>query len=572
MDEFLNQMNQQNKIEHTKYTQNLWYTTKPAYLHPNTQPQIQNFNQQQLGPYQQQAYIQYQQLVQCQQFPQPVYQPVQQPVQRRQVYITPDEAEEVIISKVVIDPEKKFQIYIGNLPRGVADAEMRDAFRGCGDIKNVHITERGYGFVNFTRKEGAMNALMQHDFIIRGQKVALAGFHQKLQIILRRIPPKALDEIRFQACITKYLHQRHPGLFCFAQIQAAKFGCSAYLHFLSKEDSINAFETLKTTDFTKFAIRELQIVSNLDSAKIVPNEEVERRQASGENPNQDLDSEVLQFLCLRYVEKSGGQPQQQAIQQPVYQQQVQNNYDSQQSMQHAIPVQQAQPQRNNNMNVNATSVYLKMMSMGTNDQQVTQSMIQFGSVTKITMINDKAQHMGMSPCAIVFFGQPEYADAALRSGQVMINGVQVNVTPHVKKMCEMLIILFINNIISPIIDMYDIQQYEIQILIFTFQNCQWLRQRIECRQLVQRIKWVKTHYEVDNKQEVLIQYLLFIVYINTINIFSKLEMVFSQIKNNKFQQIREMDCMHINILYNNCIFTLKTSIRKFSEWCLCPGP
>lgn len=46
---------------------------------------------------------------------------------------------------------------------------MLDAFRGCGDIKNVHIKpEAGFGFVNFTRKEGAMNALMQRDFIIRG--------------------------------------------------------------------------------------------------------------------------------------------------------------------------------------------------------------------------------------------------------------------------------------------------------------------------------------------------------------------------------------------------------------------
>ncbi|CAL5974136.1 RNA_recognition motif-containing protein [Hexamita inflata] len=433
LDEFLNQMNQKNRIERGKYTTNIQYTVKPAFPQPNTQPQIQNFDQQQLRPYQQQTNIQFLQPVQCQQYSQPVYQPVQQPVQRRQVYITPDEAEEVDISKVVIDPEKKFQIYIGNLPRGVADAEMRDAFRGCGDIKNVYITERGYGFVNFTRKEGAMNALMQRDFIIRGQKVALAGFHQKLQIILRRIPPKAQDEIRFQACITKYLHQRHPGLFCFTQIQAAKFGCSAYLHFLSKEDSINAFEILKTTEFTKFAIRELQIVSNPDSAKIVPNEEVERRQASGKNPNQDLDSEVLQFLCLRFVEKSGGQPQQQAIQQPVYQQYVQNNYDSYQPIQHTMHVQLAQPKRNTNTNVNVTSVYLKMMPMGTNDQQVTQSMIQFGSVTRITLINDK-EHMGMNPCAIVFFGQPEYADAAIRSGQVMINGVQVTVTPHVKKM------------------------------------------------------------------------------------------------------------------------------------------
>ncbi|CAL6088472.1 RNA_recognition motif-containing protein [Hexamita inflata] len=443
LDELLNQMNNQKKqIEQAKPKPNIpQQAAKPIFPQQNMQPpmpQMQNFNQPQYQPqfqqYQQQ-YPPYQQPVQYQQFQQPQYQPMQQPAQQRQVYITPEEAGEVDISKIVIDPEKQFQIYIGNLPRGVADAEMLDAFRGCGDIKNVHIKpEAGFGFVNFTRKEGAMNALMQRDFIIRGQKVVLAGFHKKLQIILRRIPPKAQDEIRFQACITKYLHQRHPGLFCFAQIQAAKFGCSAYLHFLSKEDSINAFETLKTTDFTKFAIRELQIVSNPDSAKIVPNEEVERRQASGENPNQDLDSEVLQFLCLRFVEKSGGQPQQQAMQQPVYQQQAQNNYGGyQQPMQHAMPVQQAQPQRNNNMNVNATSVYLKMMPMGTNDQQVTQSMNQFGSVIRVTLINDK-EHMGMNPCAIVFFGQPEYADAALRSGQVMINGVQVNVTPHVKKM------------------------------------------------------------------------------------------------------------------------------------------
>ncbi|CAL5973535.1 RNA_recognition motif-containing protein [Hexamita inflata] len=294
--------------------------------------------------------------------------------------------------EVVINPEQQFQIYIGNLPRGVTDAEILDTFRGCGDIKNVHIKqEAGFGFVNFTRKEGAMNALMQRDFIIRGQKAVLIGFHKQLQIILRRIPPKAQDEIRFQTCVTKYLHQRHPGLFCFVQIKAEHIvGCSAYLHFLFKEDSINAFETLKTTDFTKFAIRELQIVSNPDSAKIVSNEEVERRQAFGETLIQDLDSEVLQFQCLKYSRT-----------QHMYQKSFYCDRYNQ-----SLPRYLYQPE---------FFVYLEMMPMGTNDQQVTQSMNQFGSVTSVTLINDK-EHIGMNPCAIVFFRQPKYADAALRSG------------------------------------------------------------------------------------------------------------------------------------------------------------
>lgn len=103
----------------------------------------------------------------------------------------------------------------------------------------------------------------------------------------------------------------------FSQLQPAKFGFSAYLHFLSKEDSINAFEALKTPEFTGYCCREMQLVPG--TPIVVENAEVDRRSLQSENPNQNLEQEILQFLCLRFVERSGAipsQPAQQQYQQP----------------------------------------------------------------------------------------------------------------------------------------------------------------------------------------------------------------------------------------------------------------
>lgn len=79
---------------------------------------------------------------------------------------------------------------------------------------------------------------------------------------------------------------------------------SAYLHFLSKEDSINAFDALRTDEFTRLAAREFLLVNNIEKMVIITNEEVEKRQQENQVPNQNLETEVLQFLCLRFVDKS----------------------------------------------------------------------------------------------------------------------------------------------------------------------------------------------------------------------------------------------------------------------------
>lgn len=95
------------------------------------------------------------------------------------MYQTPEEAELVDISKIVIDPEKKYQIYVGQLPHGVHEQDVLDAFRPCGEIKNTHlVSDKGICFVNFKTRQGAMNALLHRDFQVRGQKVVLAGFHK----------------------------------------------------------------------------------------------------------------------------------------------------------------------------------------------------------------------------------------------------------------------------------------------------------------------------------------------------------------------------------------------------------
>lgn len=117
---------------------------------------------------------------------------------QQQVYQTPEEAELVDISKIVIDPEKQYQIYVGQLPRGVHEQEVLEAFRPYGEIKNTHlVSDKGICFVNFKTREGAMKALLHRDFYVRGQKAVLAGFHKQLQIILRRLPPSIGDEKSF---------------------------------------------------------------------------------------------------------------------------------------------------------------------------------------------------------------------------------------------------------------------------------------------------------------------------------------------------------------------------------------
>ena len=198
--------------------------------------------------------------------------------QPKMPYQTPEQAGSIDINGVQIEADKQFQIYIGQLPRGSTEQELRETFQVCGEIKNVFLrAEQQFGFVNFLRKEGAMNAMTQRDFVIRGSKLTLAGFHKKLQIILRRIPPKIMDELKFQQCLSRFLNKKHPDLFVYSQLQAAKYGASAYLHFISKEDSINAFEALKSDEFTRYAAKEFSLVNNLDNLILVSNDEVERR-------------------------------------------------------------------------------------------------------------------------------------------------------------------------------------------------------------------------------------------------------------------------------------------------------
>ena len=92
--------------------------------------------------------------------------PVQ--INKTGAYQTPEEAEEIDISKVVIDEEKKWQIYVGKLPNNCTEQELLDNFKCFGEIKNVHlINEKHIGFINFSKKEGAMNALNKRDIYIR---------------------------------------------------------------------------------------------------------------------------------------------------------------------------------------------------------------------------------------------------------------------------------------------------------------------------------------------------------------------------------------------------------------------
>ena len=78
------------------------------------------------------------------------------------------------------------------------------------------------------------------------------------------------------------------------------------------------------------------------------------------------------------------------------------------------------------------SVYLKMMPFKTTQDHIRQGLQSFGSITHVTLINDKEIN-GYNPCAIVYFDLPAAAQAAMSAGQVMINGGQVHVQKHVRK-------------------------------------------------------------------------------------------------------------------------------------------
>ena len=57
------------------------------------------------------------------------------------------------MSKVCIDLDKQFQIFVGNLPLSITNNQLGDAFRCCGEIKGVYVKSAcGFGFVNFHSK------------------------------------------------------------------------------------------------------------------------------------------------------------------------------------------------------------------------------------------------------------------------------------------------------------------------------------------------------------------------------------------------------------------------------------
>lgn len=127
--------------------------------------------------------------------------------------------------------------------------------------------------------------------------------------------------------------------------------------------------------------------------KIIRNEVVAQRTANGDNPNQDLNKEVLQFLCLRYVEKKNSAQQSQQIPMQIqapYQpqqysvpqvQQYQVPYYAQQPSYHAYSqMYQQRSQTGSHGNVQATSVYLKMMPFNTTEQQVRMALGAFGTI------------------------------------------------------------------------------------------------------------------------------------------------------------------------------------------------
>lgn len=93
---------------------------------------------------------------------------------------------------------------------------------------------------------------------------------------------------------------------------------------------------------------------------------------------------------------------------------------------------QQRPQPGSHGNVQATSVYLKMMPFNTTEQQVRMALGTFGTIQHVTMINDK-EAQGFNPCAIVYYNNSQGAECALHEGSVMINNATVKINPHVKK-------------------------------------------------------------------------------------------------------------------------------------------
>ena len=65
-------------------------------------------------------------------------------------------------------------MYVGNLPSGVTEKQLREAFSTCGRIEELHVPEkgeRGFAFVTFAHLAGAKRALEFRGAVFQGRKV-----------------------------------------------------------------------------------------------------------------------------------------------------------------------------------------------------------------------------------------------------------------------------------------------------------------------------------------------------------------------------------------------------------------
>jgi len=61
-------------------------------------------------------------------------------------------------------------VYVGNLTPDVTDAMLRQEFSSFGQIQDVKVNEKGFGFVNFTSHEAAARAILVNNGIQLGGK------------------------------------------------------------------------------------------------------------------------------------------------------------------------------------------------------------------------------------------------------------------------------------------------------------------------------------------------------------------------------------------------------------------
>ncbi|KAH0570103.1 RNA recognition motif-containing protein [Spironucleus salmonicida] len=374
-----------------------------------------------------------------------VQQQPQQPQQRH--FISPEQSAEIDITSVILDKDKLYQLYVGNVPQNATQQQLKSVFESCGEISDTHIQPQqgktGFGFVNFKTREGAVAAFQKRIFFMGGEKLDLAGFHKQLTIILRRIPPNVNEE-QFQKIILEFYTSKNcSDIYSYVQFANARFGSSVYLHFLSIDESVRAFDLLTPIDFTKFATDKMHMLDDMSCAVYVTNEEVDRRQKAGQKPNQNLQREILQYLCVRFVPKndvkyqSGGNPQHMQQQQmPMYQPQL-IQQQPQYQQQNQYNMQNQQQQYNNNRQdsqqvIQDNSIYITGLPFGITQDAINATLSQFGKVNQVTLINSR-ESMGQNPSAIIYYISSSSAQQALQTGSVNLGGQDIRINPHKKR-------------------------------------------------------------------------------------------------------------------------------------------